>query len=74
MAEGAFTYHFSGSAPEAAQVIADELLQLRKLAQQSDMRFLSYLLEMAFREAFMASVTPSVSQAAAGKSAASRAG
>ncbi len=58
LAAGAFNYNFKGNSAEAAQVIADELLQLRKLATQSNMRFLSYLLEMAFREAFMTSVNP----------------
>lgn len=53
---GAVDYDFSGTKAEAAQMIADSLLQLRKLAQEQELGFLAYLLEMAFREAFMTSV------------------
>lgn len=52
----AVNYDFSGTRAEAAQVIADNLLQMRKLAQEQDLAFLAYLLEMSFREAFMTSV------------------
>lgn len=54
--KGGVHYQFSGNRAEAAQLIADDLLQLRKIAQQADMGFLAYLLEMSFREAFMTSV------------------
>lgn len=41
---------------EAAQAISETLLQLRRVAQEQNLGFLAYLLEMAFREAFMTSV------------------
>lgn len=56
LTSGSFNYQFAGKKSEAAQVIADQLLQLRKIARQGDLPFLAYLLEMAFREAFMTSV------------------
>ena len=37
---------------ETAAYIADVALQLRNLARQADMKFLTYLLEMVFQEAF----------------------
>ena len=49
-------YQFTGSKSEAAQVISDNLLQLRRIAKEADLGFLAYLLEMSFREAFMTSV------------------
>ena len=49
-------YQFSGSKSEAAQMISDNLLQLRRVAQEAELGFLAYLLEMAFRESFMTSV------------------
>ena len=52
----AFAYWFEGNRAEAAQLIADQLLQLRKTAQDCQLPFLAYLLEMSFREAFMTSV------------------
>lgn len=52
----AFAYQFEGNRAEAAQLIADQLLQLRKTAQACQLPFLAYLLEMSFREAFMTSV------------------
>ena len=66
----ALAYRFSGNRAEATQFIADQLLQLRKTAQDCQLPFLAYLLEMSFREAFMTSVngtlTPLDSETPAG--------
>ena len=66
----ALAYRFSGPRAEATQFIADQLLQLRKTAQDCQLPFLAYLLEMSFREAFMTSVngtlTPLDSETPAG--------
>jgi len=42
----------SASPEETAAYIADVTLQMRNLANRSGMKFLSYLLEMSFQEAF----------------------
>ena len=66
----ALAYRFSGNRAEATQFIADQLLQLRITAQDCQLPFLAYLLDMSFREAFMTSVngtlTPLDSETPAG--------
>ncbi len=42
----------SASTEETAAYIADVTLQMRNIANRANMKFLAYLLEMSFQEAF----------------------
>ena len=42
----------AASGPESVQYMADLLLELRNMAARGEHKFLTYLLEMAFYEAF----------------------
>ena len=67
-AEGAlsaqyFALEFTGDKAQAAQLIAERTLKLRQLAQEANLPFVAYLLEMAFREAFMTGVNSATDDA-----------